>query len=322
MDKTPGQTPEVSLPPQDPQSLLEAVHYFSDPDVALDFVRRAVWPNGVPVCPHCGGLEHSFLTTRRIWKCRNKDCRRQFSAKVGTIFEDSPLGWDKWLPAVWLIANSKNSVSSHELGRSLHVTQKTAWFMLHRIRDAMETGTFRKLDGEVEVDETYWGGLGRNMHRDRARRQIKGTGMVGKTAVAGLRERAGEVRAVVVPDTRQPTLQGIVRANVEAGASVYSDALGSYTGLDADYAHKIVDHVREYVSGSVHTNGIENFWALLKRALKGTQVHIAPEHLHRYVTERTFAYNYRNRTDLGRMWLTLGGVSGRRLTYAELIGHD
>jgi transposase-like protein len=186
----------------------------------------------------------------------------------------------------------------------------------------METGTFRKLDGEVEVDETYWGGLGRNMHRDRARRQIKGTGMVGKTAVAGLRERAGEVRAVVVPDTRQPTLQGIVRANVEAGASVYSDALGSYTGLDADYAHKIVDHVREYVSGSVHTNGIENFWALLKRALKGTQVHIAPEHLHRYVTERTFAYNYRNRTDLGRMWLTLGGVSGRRLTYAELIGHD
>ena len=149
----------------DPKSLVEAVRYFADPDTALDFVRRAVWADGVPVCPHCGSTEHSFVTTRRIWKCKAKECRRQFSAKVGTIFEDSPLGWDKWLPAVWLIANSKNSVSSHELARALGVTQKTSWFMLHRIRDAMETGSFRKLTGTIEADETYIGGKVTNMHK-------------------------------------------------------------------------------------------------------------------------------------------------------------
>ena len=319
MSKTPGQAPKVAQEPQEPQSLLEAVRYFSDPDLALDFVRRAVWPNGVPVCPDCGGTEHSFLTTRRIWKCRNKECRRQFSAKVGTIFEDSPLGWDKWLPAVWLIANSKNSISSHELGRALHVTQKTAWFMLHRIRDAMTTGSFRKLDGTVEADETFVGGRLDKMHASRRRSMTKWDN---KVPVAGMVERGGEVRAVTVPNTGHETLVGNLLRNVELGADLFTDEWAAYNGLENFFAHKTIDHGREYVRGTVHTNTIENFWSLLKRALKGTQVHVNPEHLHRYVTERTFAYNYRDRTDLGRMRLALGGAPGKRLTYAQLIGHD
>src|SRR5438128_256351 len=144
-----------------PTNLLEAVRYFSDPDVANDYVARLRWPDG-PVCPRCGSIEHSYVSTRRIWKC--KACKRTFSVKLRTIFEDSPLGLDKWLPAVWLAANSKNGISSHELGRALGVTQKSAWFMLHRIRLAMQSGTFEMMSGTVEVDETYIGGKARNMH--------------------------------------------------------------------------------------------------------------------------------------------------------------
>ena len=318
----PQQVPHPTHRDNDPQTLLEAVRYFADPDTALDFVRRAVWPSGVPTCPHCGGTETSFLTTRRIWKCKAKDCRRQFSAKVGTIFEDSPLGWDKWLPAVWLIANSKNSVSSHELARALGVTQKTSWFMLHRIRDAMATGSFRKLDGVVEGDETFVGGKLANMHA--SARKARGIAAHAKTQtpVVGLVQRGGEVRAKVTPNIKMSTIYHNVFDNVEDGATLYTDEYVSYQGLDQFYAHKTVDHSREYVSGNVHTNTIENFWSLLKRALKGTQVHVDAVHLHRYVTERTFAYNYRDRTDLGRMRLALGGVSGRRLTWAELTDHD
>src|SRR4051794_32382041 len=156
-----------------PSSLLEAIRYFSDLDVATDYVANLRWPNG-PVCPRCSGTEHSYLTTRRIWKC--KACKKQYSVKVGTIFEDSPLGLDKWLPAVWLAANSKNGISSHELGRSLGITQKSAWFMLHRIRLAMQSGTLSKLSGVVEVDETFIGGKARNMNaRTRRNRNLGGT---------------------------------------------------------------------------------------------------------------------------------------------------
>jgi len=321
------QTPQEQHPTHrdsDPQTLLEAVRYFADPDVALDFVRRAVWANGEPVCPHCGSREHSFLTTRRIWKCRNKDCRRQFSAKVGTIFEDSPLGWDKWLPAVWLIANSKNSVSSHELARALGVTQKTSWFMLHRIRDAMATGSFRRLSGTVELDETFIGGIAKNMHLSKRERMQRAGGPFDKTPVHGARSREdGTVQAAVLPAVRKAQIDANVDSWVGADAFVYTDEARHYGDLEQrGYTHKAINHTREYVSGDVHINGIENFWSLLKRALKGTQVHVDSEHLHRYVTERTFAYNYRDRTDLGRMRLALGGVSGRRLTWADLTDHD
>jgi transposase-like protein len=214
-----------------PQNLLEAVRYFSDLDVCTEFAANLHWPNG-PVCPRCGGTEYSFLSTRRLWKC--KACKKQYSVKVGTIFEDSALGLDKWLPAVWLIANSKNGISSHELGRALGTTQKSAWFMLHRIRLAMQTGSFNKLSGTVEVDETYIGGKARNMHKNVKARKITGTGGKDKTAVLGMIERGGRVRTEIISDVQQRTLHPRVRAAVEPGASVYTDALHGYTGLEAD----------------------------------------------------------------------------------------
>ena len=302
-----------------PETLMEAIQYFADPDVCLEFTANLRWPNG-PVCPVCGGLDHSFLKTRRIWKC--KGCKKQFSVKLGTIFEDSPLGLDKWLPAVWLAANSKNGISSHELGRALGTTQKSAWFMLHRIRLAMQMQSLDALDGEVEVDETFIGGRARNMHKGVRARRITGTGGKDKTVVAGVLQRGGHVRAEVVPNTKRATLHARVRAHVAEGAAVYTDALDSYSGLDAVYAHQTVDHAERYVDGRVHTNGLENFWALLKRGLVGTYAGVEPFHLFRYLDERAFAYNERERGDLGRFSAVLGAAAGRRLRYTELIGRE
>jgi len=259
------------------------------------------------------------LSTRHLWKC--KTCKKQFSVKVGSIFEDSPIPLDKWLAAIWLIANSKNGISSHELGRAIGITQKSAWFVLHRIRLAMQTQTFdRNLDGEVEVDETFIGGKARNMHRSVRARKITGTGGKDKAIVVGALQRGGPVRAAVIPNVKRSTLHAHVLENVEEGATLYTDALRSYSGLDEFFAHKTVDHAEEYVSGRVHTNGIENFWALLKRGLKGTYVSVEPFHLFRYLDERSFTFNLRDLTDLGRFTAVLAAVAGRRLTYAGLIG--
>ena len=300
-----------------PSALIEAIRHFSDPDVCVAFVASLRWPDG-PVCPKCEGTEHSYLTTRRLWKC--KACKRQFSVKVGTIFEDSAIPLDKWLAAIWLVANSKNGISSHELGRSVGLTQKSAWFVLHRVRLAMQTGTFAKFSGEVEVDETFVGGLAKNMHKNVRKRTITGTGGKDKTAVIGLRERSGDLKATVIPDRKRHTLQEKVREQVEEGASVYADALGSYTGLHDEYDHGVVDHAVQYVIGRVHVNSVENFWTLLKRGLKGTYVQVAPSHLFRYVDERVSTYNKRNLDDFGRFVTVLGQVAGRRLTYAALTG--
>jgi transposase-like protein len=301
-----------------PTSLIEAIRYFSDQDVCVQFVAKLRWPDG-PVCPRCGGTEHSYLKTRRVWKC--KACKRQFSVKVGAIFEDSAIPLDKWLAAMWLIANSKNGISSHELARSLGITQKSAWFLLHRIRLAMQTGTFQKLDGEIEVDETFIGGKARNMHKDVRARRITGTGGKDKAIVAGVLQRGGEMRAVVVPNTRRATLQAGVREHVEKGSAVYSDALVAYTGLDGEYDHKVVDHAEKYVDGQIHVNGVENFWSLLKRGLHGTYVSVQPFHLFRYIDERVFTYNKRGFTDLDRFLMVLSMAAGRRLTYKALIGN-
>ena len=304
-----------------PKTLLEAVRYFSDEDVCVAFVASLRWPNG-PICPRCGGGEHSYLKTRRLWKC--KGCKKQFSVKVGSLFEDSPIKLGQWLPAIWMIANSKNGVSSHELARAVGVTQKSAWFMLHRIRLAMQTGSFEKFDSdsEIEVDETFVGGAARFMHKDVRKRRITGTGPnIDKTPVFGMLNRGGEVRAFVVPDNRTATVQGQVRRHIEPGAQIYSDALRSYRTLSRDYAHAMVDHAERYAIGRVHTNGIENFWSLLKRGLKGTYVAVAPFHLTRYVDERVFTFNERHRDDLGRFVVVLSRVAGRRLTYAELTSH-
>ena len=219
-----------------PRTLIEAIRYFSDQDVCVQFVAHLRWPDG-PVCPRCGGTEHSYLKTRRLWKC--KSCKRQFSVKVGSIFEDSPIGLDKWLAAMWMIANSKNGVSSHEMARSLGITQKSAWFLLHRIRLAMQTGTFQKLDGQIQVDETFIGGKARHMHKDVRARKITGTGGKDKAIVAGVLQRGGEIRVAVVPNTTRATLQAGIRENVEKGSAVYSDSLQSYSGLDDEYVHEV-----------------------------------------------------------------------------------
>ncbi|MGO9960713.1 MAG: IS1595 family transposase [Solirubrobacteraceae bacterium] len=307
----------MSTPTRRPTTLLEAIRHFSDLDVCTEFVAKLRWPRG-PVCPRCGSAEYSYLTTRRVWKC--KGCKKQYSVKVGTIFEDSPLGLDKWLPSVWLIANSKNGISSHELGRALGITQKSAWFMLHRIRLAMQTGTFNKLDGTVEVDETFIGGKARNMHKSERARKITGRGPKDKTAVAGVLQRGGEVRASVVASRKKPTLQAQVRRHVEPGAAVYTDALESYSGLDRDFAHETVDHAERYVDGQVHTNGIENFWSLLKRGLHGTYISVEPYHLFRYLDERVLTYNLRDIDDFGRFERVMRQACGRRLTWPELVG--
>jgi len=254
-----------------------------------------------------------------------KHDKQKFSAKAGTVMEDSPIGLEQWWPAVWLIVNCKNGISSYELHRALGVTQKTAWFMLHRIRLAMRNGTFEKMSGQVEADETYIGGLARNMHKGKKAQKITGTGGSGKAIVIGLLERHGidktsKVRAKVIPNTQGETLQSEVRTHVEAGSEVFTDALVSYKGLDPEYVHQVIDHAEAYINGHIHTNGIENFWSLLKRAIKGTYVSVEPFHLFRYLDEESFRFNERKVTDSERFSEVAASVAGKRLTYKQLTG--
>lgn len=309
---------------QAPRTLMEAVRYFADPEVALATAVELRWPNGI-ACPTCGRTDVRFISTRRIWECKEKHAKRQFSAKVGTIFEDSALPLDKWFVAIWAIANCKNGISSYELARSIGVTQKSAWHMLHRIRLAMHTGSFDKMDGTVEADETYIGGLAKNMHKHKRERAIKGTGGAGKAVVMGILQRATEgrpsrVRAKMIRHADHCTLQSEIRANVESKSAVYTDGWAAYRGLTKDYVHATVDHAVEYVNGVVHTNGIENFWSLLKRTIKGTYVSVEPFHLGRYLDEQAFRFNLRTGSDAERFKSALGSITGKRLTYRELIG--
>lgn len=305
-----------------PETLTEAINYFADPDRALAFMVELRWPAGV-ACPHCKAKKVGFLSTRRIWKCR--ECRKQFSVKVGTIFEDSPLGLDKWLPAMWMIANCKNGVSSYEIGRALGVTQKTAWFMLHRIRLAMQTETFRLFGGDVEIDETFIGGRAINMHKSRRRRFKKWSGFGGKAVVMGILERGkgdrrSRIRVKHVRDTSRPSLFPEITRSIALGSNVYTDKLKAYKGLRRYYSHDVVDHAKEYVRGKVHTNSLENFWSLLKRTLRGTYVSVEPFHLFRYLDEQAFRFNHREGGDAARFVRALGSIVGRRLTYRGLTG--
>lgn len=313
----------------EPQTLQEAILHFADPDRALETVVELRWPTGV-CCPTCGRTDVRFVKTRRLWECKETHPKKQFSAKIGTIMEDSPLGLDKWLCAIWMIANCKNGISSYEIHRALGITQKSAWFLLHRIRLAMETGSFLKSGngngGEFEADESFFGGKAVNMHKSAREKLGKGRGTIGKTVVMGVLRRGGEgeaskVVAGKIPNTRKHTVQGVVRATVPAGNAVYTDALRSYDGLDANYVHQVVDHAVEYVRDNVHTNGIENFWSLFKRTVKGTYVSVDPAHLDAYAVEQTFRFNERKDNDGGRFRKVLGNVSGRRVTYQELTGH-
>lgn len=302
--------------------MLEAVRQFSDPQVAHDFFVQIRFPNGV-ACPRdgCGSGGVAYLAKHRRWYCN--DCKKQFSAKVGTIFEDSPIGLDKWLPAIWLIASNRNGISSHELARALKVTQKTAWFMLHRIREAMADESFIKLQGPVEADEAYFGGRKRRPNVGSQNLETSPTGpQAGKTAVFGIvqRREKGKIRAFVVPSTQGPTLQKKIRENVLKGAVLYTDASKAYNKLDREYIHHVINHAEEYVRGHIHTNNIEAFWSLLKRNLRGTYVAPRPEHLQRYVEEQVFRFNERENTDGPRFAKATKMVDGKRLTYRSLIG--
>ncbi len=303
-----------------PATLLEAVRYFSDIENCNHFMAEIKWPNGKIVCPKCGNEScHELASRKGTLKCNKAACQKQFSYKVGTIFEDSPLGLDKWFVAIWSIANCKNGISSHELGRALGVTQKTAWFMLHRIRKAMESGSFEKLAGEVESDETFIGGKAANMHKAVRERKIQGRGSVGKTPVQGLVERGGRIKTFVIPGATADVLQGNVLMNVQKDSHLYTDEATAYAGLIAAYVHQTVNHgVGEYVKGRTHTNTLECFWSLLNRALKGTYTHVEPFHLHRYTTEQAFRWNEREHNDALRFLLVLRGVLGKRLTYRKL----
>jgi transposase-like protein len=313
-----------------PKTLQQAIQHYSDLAVCQQELAEARWPNGVE-CPQCGSKEVSYLTNQRRWQCKDKTHpKRQFSAKVGTIFEDSPIGLDKWFTAMWLIASAKNGISSYELHRAIGVTQKSAWFMLHRIRLAMQTRTFMKIDGEIEIDETYIGGKARNMHASKRRELFGGShkrAYMGKVAVLGLLDRHGndgtsQVRTSVVHGRKKGHLQPVVRQQVEAGATLNTDAHFSYQGLGRDYVHKVIDHAEAYVDGTVHTNGVENFWSLLKRTLKGTYVSVEAFHLFRYLDEQALRFNTRKSTDSARFTDLLTRVTGRRLTYRGLTGEE
>lgn len=311
-----------------PKTLQAAILYFADADNCIRYMVDHRWPDGV-TCPTCGRSDVSWLANQRKWQCKSTHAKRQFSAKVGTIFEDSPLGLEKWLPAVWMIAGAKNGISSYEISRALGVTQKTAWFMLHRIREAMKSGSMMKMGGPVEVDETFVGPKPQKMHTDRRLRMQTAQKGNQKAIVMGMLDRESrQVRASVIPNVKRETLQGEILRQIQKGSAVYTDGYPPYDTLAArEFIHETVNHVQEYVRGQVHTQGIENFWSLLKRTLNGTYIAVEPFHLDRYVSEQVFRYNTRATkgnplTDADRFSLLLSQISGRRLTYAEVTGKD
>jgi transposase-like protein len=308
----------------EPKSLAEAIRYFANADTAFAFVVQLRWPNGV-TCPACEADKPSYLTTRRIWKCR--DCRRQFSVKVGTIFEDSPLGLDKWLPALWMLANCRNGISSYELGRNLGVTQKTAWFMLGRIRLAMQTKSFQQTKGIVEIDEAFFGGLVPNMHAAKRHRIMQGrkSGSAGKIgAVAAVRRgakgEASKALAYVLRDANAKPHGRMAKETVLPGSKVFTDSATLYDGALDGYIREMVNHsAKEYVRGEIHTNSVENFWSNVKRMLKGTYISVDPIHLSRYLDEAIFRFNVRKDSEVSRFRAVVSDILGKRLTYAQLI---
>jgi transposase-like protein len=313
------------------KTLQQAIRYFSDENVCIDAVANLRWPDGIPTCPKCIGKDHYYLATQKRWKC--KKCGRQFSVKVGTIFEDSPISLDKWLTALWMLINCKNGVSSYEIAKAIGITQKSAWFVLHRLRFALRDRSFTKLggteSGSVEVDETFIGGSLKNMHKEKRARYDMIAGSKGKTVVMGMLDRdVRKVRAKVIPNVKRETLQKEILSTIKRGSTVYTDEWYGYSEVRYRFVHDVVNHSETYVRGQVHTQGIENFWALLKRTLRGTYVAVEPFHLDRYLDEQVFRYNHRKNADGGKLTdadrfnAALPGIAGRRLTFAELTGKD
>ncbi len=307
-----------------PKTLQDAILYYSDPKNCIADMVAQRWPDGVVICPTCGRNDVTWQEKAQVWQCKSKHSKRKFSVKVGTIYEDSPIKLDKWLMATWLLANCKNGVSSYEIARAIGVTQKSAWFMLHRIRLAMSDNDGVKLggNGPIEIDETFVGGKVKNMHKSRRIKGLNYSAGNGKTIVMGMLERGGKVKAKVIADRKLSTMTHPVRENVALGAHIITDEHSCYPFIAQDnYYHDVINHIEGYVRDHVHTNGIENFWSLLKRGLSGTYISVEPFHLDRYVEEQVFRYNNRHKnTDATRMAKVLSQVTGKRLTYAEVTG--
>jgi transposase-like protein len=311
-----------------PKTLQEAIIHFADFENCKTFMVDLRWSDGAVKCPRCGSEKVTWLAKPRVWKCYGKHESSTFSLKTGTIFEESAIPLEKWLPAVWLLVTCKNGISSYEVGRDLGISQKSAWHLMHRIRFALHEGSFEKmLSGHVEADETFIGGKARNMHIAQRRRRITGTGTKDKTAVMGILERGkdgtSKVRTSVIPNRKKKAIHAEVNKHVQAGSALYTDFLLSYEGLEGRYAHKVVDHAVEYVNGVSHTNSLENYWALLKRTISGTYVSVEPFHLFRYLDEQ--AYRFNNREDMNdsdRFTLAMKQIVGKRLTWDALTGKE
>jgi transposase-like protein len=284
----------------------------------VEFLSSLKWDGGEKCCPKCGSTAVYGLRTRPVFKCR--DCKKQFSIKVGTIMQDSPLPITKWVPAIWMVVNCKNGISSCEMARALNVTQKSAWHMCHRIRQAVANGSMVKFSGTVEADETYIGGESKNMHASK-RPVNHSEALSAKAAVMGIVERGGRVTANVLDDRTAKSLKREIRNVVVPGTTLYTDELSSYKQLRSEYKHDTVNHSEsEYVRGQVHTNTIENYFSLVKRMLKGTYIHVETFHLDRYLQEQGFRYNTRKTNDSGRFIQAASQIFGTTLTYAELTG--
>jgi len=307
-----------------PKTLQQAIQFFSDYENCRQFMIAVRWPDGKVRCPYCGSEKVTHLEKARLYRCYGDHPKQKFSLKIGTVFEDSPIPLEKWIPAMWMLVNCRNGVSSYEIHRALGITQKSAWFMMHRIRLAMQQGPFAgKLGGKggVEADETFIGAHARNVHKNKREGKV---GMSSKAIIVGVLERGNEIRAHVVQTRKRHKIQEIVRENVLPESKLYTDKLLSYKGLDKDFEHEVIDHAEGYVRGQVHTNGLENFWSLLKRGLGGTYVSVEPFHLFRYLDEQVFRYNNRKDestkpvSDAERFTRVMGGIVGKRLTYSEL----
>jgi transposase-like protein len=312
----------------EPKTLQEAIQYFSDPEVCDKTLAAMRWPNGVE-CPACGTKEHYYLAKQRRWKC--KECWKQFTVKMGTVFTESPIGLDKWLVALWMLVNDKNGISSYELGKAIGISQKSAWFVLHRLRLALQDGSIMKLGsngGPVEVDETFIGGKARNMHKERRIRAAGGKAMQGgnaKAIVMGMLQRGGKVKALVIPERRRSIMHQIIEESIAKGAIVMTDEHVVYGGMSKEYVHEVIDHAEAYAKNLISTNGIENFWSCLKRSLSGTYVSVEPFHLFRYIDEQAWRFNNRSTkketvTDADRFYRALSQVAGKRLTFSEVTG--
>jgi len=325
---------------ESPTTLQQAIQIFSDYENCREFMVALRWPDGKVRCPRCDSDKVGYLDKARVYVCYAGHKKAKFSLKVGTVFEDSPIPLEKWLPCVWMLVSAKNGMSSWELHRALGVTQKSAWFMLHRIRAALKTGGFghmTKLGGDsgpVEVDETFVGGRIANMHKSKKVKlqQIRGEqnepSHLNNTIVQGFLDRElRQVRAKVIPNVKRETLQNGVLREVKHGSAVYTDEAPGYDGLREKFIHDVVNKMETYVDGQVHVNGMENFWSLLKRTLKGTYVAVEPFHMQRYLDEQIFRFNTRATrdnplNDADRFTLALSQIVGKRLTYAELTGKE